>query len=143
MITIGNVFHGPELPGSVIYNVLTKVAKTIQVSRGDFQLGLDPAVNVVFVVPGSMGCPDWEETREGKYSSAKKLLLVEVAVPDKVAQSEDPSGFIVEMLHAANCIAFHFYDEKGMTFALLEAEALVRKVAESLRMADAPPNQTE
>lgn len=132
MISIGNVFKGPELSGSPIHKALSKAAKQALVARGDFPFGKKPAVNIVFTVPGSQGTPDWEGAREGKYSAAKKLLLVEIAVPDKEAQSDTPFGFIVEMLHAANCIAFHFYDEKGLGYPLQDAESIVADIGECL-----------
>ena len=101
MISIGAVFRGPELRDSRIDRAIKAVGKTAEMLRGEFEFGNSPAINVVFYVPGSTGSLDWEGMRDSKFSRQQQLLMVQVAVPDEIAQSTTPSMFVVESLYGA------------------------------------------
>jgi len=88
MIIIGAEMSGPELSGTPIDKAIRAVMKAESALNGDFQEGSIPAVNVVFCVAGSLGEPDWEHGRIGKYSSRSKLVLVQAAVPQEMVHDD-------------------------------------------------------
>lgn len=134
MISIGSEFNGPELRGTPIHRLLTAGAQAVAQARGDFAVGCEPAVNVVFVVPGSLGSCEVDFIREGRFSARDKLLRVEVPVPRKFVESSAATAFIVESLHGANAVGFDFFRRRGgESFALAKAEAIVEEVGEALR----------
>lgn len=133
MISIGSVLKGPELSGSPIDRAIMSATKATAKLRGKFEFGNSPAINVVFYVPGSTGSLDWEGMRDSKFSRQQQLLMVQVAVPDKVVQSTTPSMFVVESLYGANAIAFEFFRQKGIQFPLADAEKLVSEIEASIR----------
>ena len=130
MITIGVVYGGPESRDSDVFDALTAVSKAAISARGDFEFGSAPAVNVVFHVPGSLSRPDWDGMRDARFSRKKKLLMVQVALPDEVVSSDRAIHFIIEALHGANAVAFDVYQKKGMQYPLREAETVVNKIEE-------------
>ena len=130
MISIGSVLKGPELRGSHTDRILTEIAKAAMECRGAFEFGASPAVNVVFYVPGSLGSPDWEGVRDGKYSRKQQVLMVQVAVPSHLMGAASLKAHLLESLHGANAVCFELFCQKGLRFPLQEAEALVERIKE-------------
>lgn len=135
MIALGGVFRGPELKGSLVDQTIKEVGKVATELRGDFEFGSGPAVNVVFHVPGSLGSPDWDGLRDAKFSRQQQLLMVQVAVPENVVESENPEDFVIESLYGANAVAFEFFRQKNMDFPLAEAEQLVANIESRMKKA--------
>lgn len=104
-------------------------------ARGDYKEGTVPAVNVVFCTPGSiMGEPDWEGGKVAKYSAKRKLVLVQVGVPEEMVHNDAALDYVIEELYGANALAFEFYRQKKMDYPLADAEKLVgeiRQIAEA------------
>lgn len=130
MISIGAVYNGPELQGSQINRLIMATSKAVKELRGT--LGETPWVNAVFVVPGSLGEADVDHLTYGDYSKKDNAVVVQIPVPKKVAEGADQVAFIVDGLHGANAMAFEFFRQRGESFPLREAEALVGKVAERI-----------
>lgn len=101
--------------------------------RGDFKIGSKPTINVVFHVPGSLGCLDWDGIRDAKYSRKQKLLMIQVAVPENIGASITPEDFVIQSLYGANAIAFEFFRQKGIAFPLAEAEQLVSEMEGTMK----------
>jgi hypothetical protein len=133
MISIGSVLKGPELSGLPIGRAIIAAIKATEMLRGEFEFGNSPAINVVFYVPGSTGRLDWEGMRDSKFSRQEQLLMIQVAVPEKIVQSTTPSMFIIESLYGANAIAFEFFRQKGIHFPLGDAEKLVSEIEANIR----------
>jgi hypothetical protein len=132
MILIGAHHGGPELRDTPIERAITAAMRAAIAARGSYVEGSVPAVNVVFCTPGSIvGRPDWEHGRVGKYSAKSKLVLVQVAVPADVVESEAALDFVIRELHGANALAFEFYRQKKMEFSLAEAEQLVGRIRQA------------
>lgn len=129
MISIGSVFKGPELRETVFSTALRKASKVLSEKRGPLLLGEQPLVNVVFVVPGSFGIPDFKGIEYGQFSKKDRAVVVQVAVPPQIVHSETALAFIVQSLHGANAMAFEFFRQKGDEFRLRDAEELVSWVA--------------
>ncbi|MCE9605450.1 MAG: hypothetical protein K8U03_11180 [Planctomycetia bacterium] len=133
MISIGVDYMGPELRDSQAYKVLNAALNLTVTERGDFKLGDEPSVNVVFLVPGSLGSLDFDFPLEGKFSAKDKLLRVDIPVPQEIVNSESISEFIIDSLHSANAVAFDFFRRRGReSFALEKAEAIVKRIQNSL-----------
>lgn len=131
MISIGAHHGGPELCRTPIDVAIMAAMRAAIEARGAFEEGSTPAVNVVFCTPGSIaGRPDWDHGRVVRYSRKRKLLLVQVAVPEEVVSSEAPLDFVIRELQGANALAFEFYRQKGMQYPLREAEKLVAQIRE-------------
>ena len=133
MIFIGSVLGGPELQGSPVDQQISELMDVAAELRGPFVLGSCPAVNVVFLVPGSRVEPDFDGLLDGTFSAAQQLLTVEVAVPEEELESETLTPFLVQSLQGANAVAFHYFDELGVNFPLREAEQLVQEIGDSMR----------
>lgn len=132
MISIGAVYEGLELRGSPICETINAIGKAVIKLRGDFEIGKSPAVNVVFYVPGSLGGVDWEGSRDSTFSRKQRLLMVQVAIPKEVADSENPVDFLVEALHEANVIAFEGFRKRKIEYPFDEAETLIDDVKRKL-----------
>lgn len=133
MITVGAVYGGPEHRDSRVCAIISAVGLAATEARGPFEFGTAPAVNVVYYVPGSLDRPDWTGLRDGRFSRKEQMLMVQVALPEKVVGGEGALDFAIEALYGANAIAFDVFDEKGMQYPLREAEALVERIAELAR----------
>jgi hypothetical protein len=132
MILIGAHHGGPELRGTPIERAITAAMRAAIEARGTYAEGSVPAVNVVFCTPGSVvGRPDWDHGRVAKYSAKSKLVLVQVAVPAEVVESEEALDFVIRELHGANALAFEFYRQKEMEFPLADAEQLVGRIRQA------------
>jgi hypothetical protein len=134
MISIGAVYNGPELQGSKINRLIMATSKAVKELRGT--LGQTPWVNVVFVVPGSLGGADFDDLKYGDYSKKDKAVVVQIPMPKNVAEgTADQVGFIIDALRGANAMAFEFFRQHDEKFPLREAEILVGEVAERVELA--------
>lgn len=130
MISIGAHLSGPELDGSPICRAIGAAMRAAMDARPNSQESGIPSLNVVFCVAGSFGRPDWDHGQIAKYSAKRKLLLVQVAVPEEVVSSEAPLDFVIRELQGANALAFEFYRQKGIQYPLGDAEKLVAQIRE-------------
>jgi hypothetical protein len=152
MITIGAVFHGPELEESRIKKLVQSTGIAVNKERGPwigeddfgptdirpesgqyFEQGSAPAVNVIFYVPGSLGSEGPTKIEAGRFSRKKKLLLVAVPVPKEVAEAGGSVKFVIGALREAITIAAKvFADKNAGTFDLVKAEAIIDGVQKTL-----------
>jgi hypothetical protein len=134
MISVGEHYLGPEHRSSRISRALDVAATAIARSRPqNFKEGHRPWVNVIFIVAGSLGTPEFDGIHLGHFSKKEKGLVVEVAVHQSIVDSDNLRDPIVLGLRMANAAAFHFFEEKGLEFPLREAEVLVTEVGEQLQ----------
>lgn len=132
MIAIGAVYRGPELRGSMVNRSLMQLSTLLKEARGPEPLGAEPWVNVNFVVPGSLGKPNFDYLEYGEYSKQRNGIVVQVPVPDTGFDEAGFKQFLIDSLHGANAMAFEFFRQKGKTFGLRTAEELVRAVGQEL-----------
>lgn len=71
----------------------------------------------------------------GKYSKKDQALAIQVAVPDTVTRSENPDHFIIDSIRGANAMAFEFFRQKGLHYALSEAEDITSELNQQLTLA--------
>lgn len=132
MISIGAVYHGPELQGSEINRAIMTVSKVMKEFRGTLKTGEIPWVNAVFVISGSLGKVDFSGLDYGEYSKKDKGVVVKIAVPAEVAIGDKLIDFVIDSLRGANAMAFEYFRQKGEIFPLKDAEDLVSQVSSRL-----------
>jgi hypothetical protein len=93
--------------------------------RGDVKSPL--SVNVVYQIPGQFLDPEFEGVRTGRFSRKEALLLVQAALPRKVAP--DPLSPVRHLLNEAIAAAEEFAQQEGMIDGELTE---LRKLAEQL-----------
>lgn len=71
-------------------------------------------VNVVFYVPGTFREFDFIGIRTSTFSRKRRILMVQVAVPDGFDSSMDMAGFVFDSLHAAVDVAVQYFKDEAM-----------------------------
>jgi len=148
MISLGAHFRGPELDGAKLGRLIRATMMAVERICGPcigpddfgpagsppetgpyFELGVAPAVNVVFYVSGSLGDFDIPEIKASRFSRKDKLALVAVPVTRDQVASGGSVEFVIEALHEANRIAAVVFARKSTElFDLERAEAIVCEV---------------
>ena len=139
MITIGAVFKGPELKDGPACQVICRLLQAAVRLRGSFVIGSAPAISVVYHVPGSLGKPDFDEMQDARFSRKQQLLMIEVPVPENELNSDSLGSYLVDQLHGANAIAFHYFHDRGMEYPLREAEQFVHRLRKEVNGALSDP----
>jgi hypothetical protein len=133
MIATGGFYCGPELRESPINKRLMAIGRAIKMARGDWKQGDTPGVVVVFVVPGSLGDVNFTGQRITLFSRKKKLLQIEVAVPNELVTVGDVDSFVLDAVRQAiRTAAEHFERKKAGVFDVAEASVIVDAVSRSL-----------
>ncbi|WP_313623353.1 hypothetical protein [Achromobacter sp.] len=127
MISIGAVYHGPELEVSEVNRSLMEASKALRGFRGGLEAIDTPWVNAVFVVSGSLAHVDFDGLEYGDCSRANKGVVVKVAMSRKIIDGGEFFAFIINSLRGANAMAFEFFRQKGQEFPLRSAEDLVTR----------------
>jgi len=139
VISIGSRYRGPELDGSPFEKAEIAASSAVVDLRGPLVLGRVPLVNAVFIVPGSLGDADFQGLVYGDFSKKDKSIVVRIAVPPEMVFSDQAAEFIVGSLRGANAMAYEFFRQKGEEpFPLREAEELVSRIAERLKVPPLP-----
>lgn len=126
MISIGSVLMGPELGESNVAGAFRRVSQIAQSFREHAPPG-SLVVNVVFVVPGSMGKPDFSEVRVLNYTRKRNVVVVEVPVPDGIATDESVFRHIVDAVDKAIVLAGAYLGKKKIQF---DSQAASRSASE-------------
>ncbi|WP_105435904.1 hypothetical protein [Neorhizobium tomejilense] len=134
MIAIGIDFGGPELKSTKIYELLYRLMNLVADQRPpNFDDGVKPWVNVIFIVPGTISRPDFLGYKIGHFSKKKKGLVVQVEVPASAVNGERTFDFIENSLNEAIRLAATHFASKGLNFPSTEAEKLLRTVSAELK----------
>lgn len=132
MITIGAIYRGPELRCSPLALTVARASVlTRELREPTYDNGITPWVNAVFVVPGSLGKPEFRGLVYGAYTKARKGVVVQIAVSENDAKA-GLAHVVIDGLHGANAMAFEFFRKKRESFPLAEAEQLVGKLKHRL-----------
>jgi len=133
MITVGINMGGPEQKGSTIRNALIKAANVAaEVREPSYNSGLDAWINPVFIVPGSIWKPEFDGYILGHFSKKEKGLVVQIAVPQSVADGDGVRQFIGESLREAVRLASAHFSSKGISFSTLKAERIILAIESAL-----------
>lgn len=133
MIAIGNHFGGPELKDSQIDTCLSRsTSVAIRERSPNYNDGAEAWINPIFIVPGSISKPDFEGYKLGHFSKKEKGLVVQIAVPQSIADGEGIPEFIGTSLREAVRLAAAHFASKGISFSTLKAEKIILAIEAEL-----------
>jgi hypothetical protein len=134
MIAIGNDFGGPELRGSPVHLAVNKAMNIAAALRDQhYNDGTEAWINPIFIVPGSVSKPHFEGYELGHFSKREKGLVVQIAVPQSVADGEGIPEFIGTSLREAVRLAAAHFVSKGISFSTLKAEKIILAIETGLK----------
>jgi hypothetical protein len=126
-ISVGAMVGGTSPDSRRWRDAVMALARRVKEVRSGFRSPLN--VNVVYQIPGEvLPALDFSGVRTGRYSSSKKLLLVQAAVP--VELPPDMNDFLLGLLEEAIEEAERFAMRKGITTQPL---AELRDLTQQLR----------
>ena len=128
-ISVGIIDGGPEATGSRIDRAVLLAMNLIADEIGDPELGVDPEVNVVFHLPGSI-CPnEFYGIRTGRLSRKQKLLMVQVGVHEDQLEAPDAERLVWDWIREACQLAFTRFHKSGFEFDLQRTLDLVDRLS--------------
>jgi len=137
MLGIGAVYGGPKSEYGPIEKFVNRLMNMVSEMVGDFKIGSAAALNVVFHIPGSIiRNLDYEGLRNGRYWKEDKVLMIQVAVPKEIAESQDEEAifhFLFDSLREANRIAALYFKKKKIEYSQPKYLGLVDAVEEKFR----------
>ncbi|CDH22374.1 hypothetical protein ACR71G_20475 [Xenorhabdus bovienii] len=134
MITIGNHYQGPELDGSLIKLALRTALGVAEEERDEeYDSGKEAFINPIFIVPGSISKPDFEGFKYGYFSKKEKGVVIQIAVPQSVADGEGIREFIVGALREAVRMAAEKFAKHAIPFSSLKAEKIILAIEKKLQ----------
>lgn len=138
MIAIGVHSGGPDLKDSQIETQLARsMGLAMSARTANYDSGQDGWINPIFIVPGSVSKPDFEGYKLGHFSKKEKGLVVQIAVPQAVADGKGILEFIGMSLREAVRIASAHFESKGISFSTLKAEKIILAIEAGLERAKA------
>ena len=133
MIALGIHFKGPELDRMPIGVALIATDRTaMRVREVNYDDGTEGWINPIYVVPGSVSKPAFEGYKLGHFSKREKGLVVQIAVPQSVADGEGVPEFIGTSLREAVRLAAAHFASKGISFSTLKAEKIILAIETGL-----------
>lgn len=133
MIAIGNDFGGPELRGSPVHLALNKAMNVAAALRDQhYNDGAEAWVNPIYIIPGSVSQPEFDGYELGHFSKKEKGLVVQIEVPQSVADGEGIPEFIGTSLREAVRLAAAHFASKGISFSTLKAEKIILAIESEL-----------
>lgn len=128
MIYVGTVFGGPEAPATQAYRVVNKVMCMIADERDALISPSDGGLNVVFHVSGSLSKVTFEGVRTGRFVRKEKMLMVQVAVPEELLDSDKLAPFLFQSIREAIDITKLVFKKAKILFSAEDHLALVDQV---------------
>lgn len=137
MISIGINSGGPELKDSKIESALAR-SMSVAIGKRDpsYKNGVDGWVNPIFMIPGSVSKPDFQGYKLGHFSKREKGLVVQIEVPESVANGNEIKEFVSNSLREAVRLAATHFATKGISFSTLKAEKIILAIEAALEKAE-------
>lgn len=95
MMDIGLIAYGRELERRPIFREVRRLRNALVTE------GVPPAIEIVYIVPGSVGGADFEGFQKSRSRTGSRHPLVYVDVPSAVAESDDPMPALVDLVRMA------------------------------------------
>lgn len=130
---VGIVTGGPDAEHSPMEHAASRIGLAIQARRGTSSIGSEASLNVVFHLPGNLSAVDFNGLRSGTFSRKKKLLMIQVAVPEEELEAEDPEHFIFWAMREAVAMAAPAFKKAKIPFSADDHLALVDAVEAEYR----------
>ena len=133
MITLGIDFGGSTAADLATKSYLLSAAQTAsRVRDSSYDNGAEAWINPIYIVPGSIHGPDFEGFKLGHFSKKEKGLVVQIAVPQSVAEGEGVPEFISKSLREAVRLASVHFASKGISLSTLKAEKIILAIEAGL-----------
>lgn len=92
----------------------------------------EAAVDVTYHLSGPILRPNYEGMRTGRWVKDKRLLVVQVAVPERVSGTEDIHQYLGQSLREAVSLARRHLGKKQVEFSLDRAVTVARQASLAL-----------
>jgi len=131
MIYIGAIFGGPGGMSSKIGSAISKIKHL----AGEREMDASGSLDIVFHVPGSLLSPDYDGVRTGTFSRKKRLLQVQIAVPQDLTDKDEVTEVarsLVPLLRQAVRLAQPVFDRAHIPYPQDEYEELIDGIERGL-----------
>jgi hypothetical protein len=114
-----------SLDESVLVKAITKVAADLAGLRDQLVQKKTPVLDIVFLLPSQVEKADFAGLRLHSFDSARQILKIESAVPEKMVASIYAERFVIAIMLDAIDAAAEFFGEQNILFNRAEHSALV------------------
>jgi len=129
-IFVGAVYGGG---GETSFSAaLSSIRRIVKVQRPEQRVDLGD-IDLVFHVPGSVRKPDYHGVRTGRFSRKERMLMIQVAVPEKELEGENPECFIFWAMREAVSMAAAKFKKANIPFSVTDHLALIDTVEAEYR----------
>ena len=122
---IGSMMPERSLDESVLVKAITKVAADLAGLRDQLVQKKTPVLDIVFLLPSQVEKADFAGLRLHSFDTARQILKIESAVPEKMVTSIHAERFVIAIMLDAIDAAAEFFDEQNILFNKAEHSALV------------------
>ena len=122
---IGSMMPDRSLDESVLVKAITKVAADLAGLRDQLVQKKAPVLDIVFLLPSPVEKADFAGLRLHSFDSARQILKIESAVPEKMVTSIHAERFVIAIMLDAIDAAGEFFGEQHILFNKSEHLALV------------------
>jgi len=127
-IHIGSMMPDRSLDESVLIKAITKVATDLARMRDQLAQKKTPVLDIVFLFPSRQEKSDFAGLRLHSFDTARQILKIESAVPEKMVTSIHAERFVIAIIQDAIDGADEFFSEQHILFDVSEYLALVNLV---------------
>jgi hypothetical protein len=117
-----------SLDESVLIKAITKVATDLARMRDQLAQKKTPVLDIVFLFPSRQEKSDFAGLRLHSFDTARQILKIESAVPEKMVTSIHAERFVIAIIQDAIDGADEFFSEQHILFDVSEYLALVNLV---------------
>mgnify|MGYP000443689580 CR=1 FL=1 len=114
-IVLGAVLGGPEIRESAVYTAMHKISDMAD-KLGSINDDSVTGINYVLHIAGSIFKPDYEGVRDARFSKKRKLLMIQMAVPEKLVSSDTVGPFLCEMMRQGVVEATPIFEKAKLPF---------------------------
>ena len=126
---IGAVFGGPEFSGSDAKRLIGSASRIAQ-KNDVFDQG---ALDIVFHIPGNVIKPDWKGARTGRISRKRKMLQIQIAVPESIVNNASKlKEFIIKEVKEAILLGAPVLERSKIPFSSEDHMEIVNALQEDL-----------
>ena len=122
---IGSMMPDRSLDESILVKAITQVAADLADLRDQAVQKKTPVLDIVFLLPSRVEKADFAGLRLHSFDSARQILKIESAVPEKMVASIHAERFVIAIMLDAIDAAAEFFDEQNILFNQSEHLALV------------------
>jgi hypothetical protein len=122
---IGSMMPDRSLDESVLIKAITKVATDLARLRDQLPQKKTPVLDIVFLFPSRQEKADFAGLRLHSFDTARQILKIESAVPEKMVASIHAERFVIAIIQDAIDAAGEFFSEQHILFDVSGHLALV------------------